>query len=227
MPVVTNGLVLPVRIPQVSVIESTADRALRLKDYLDLYSAKVNTTLTKYAERKIFLRLLESSVTINIVLNDAGSEEIEYEHTYPVISRVADPDKWVAPRGRIIYEPNFDKSHRHTYHANKCKPVELTLTIKNRHRWTLKADMEVSRYEVSRNEICGYIPVLNTTHFGPGDRFTIFHYFHHADVTREYPARIFFRTEDDCMRFHCVSIPLKLLAVLVEKVEERCADDYD
>jgi hypothetical protein len=229
MPVVTDDLVLPVPTPKRAIEKGVDIRNLYLKDWLDLYSANVSPRLTKIAERKILSILRESSATVNTLHKIVRAEEVDWEHAYPVVKRITDPDKWVAPRERIIYEPlNADDSSRPTYHAHQFKPVELKLTIEKRHRWKLKADREVSRYEVGRNDTCDYIPVTETTCFGPGDQFTIFHYFHPDDVRREHPARIFYKTNGDYLRFHCISIPLKLISVLVEKDEEsRAADEYD
>ena len=228
MPVVPPGDVPPVSTMRSTIENSTDIRVLALKDYLDLYSANVNPRLTKHAERKILKTLRGSSVTVNTLRKVAWREETEYEHTYPVISRIDDPELWVAPRGRIIYEPKFDDPLRHKYYANQFKPDELMLTLHNRHPWTLKPDMEVSRYEVARNGTSDYIPVTNTTYYGPGDRFTIFHYFHDEDVRREYAAKIFYKKDGDGMRFHCVSIPIKLLSVLVKDgYGHHDTNDYD
>ena len=206
--------------------------SLCLKDFLDLYSANITPRLTGFAQQRALSMLRESSVTINTVHKVSGTEEVEYEHTYPVIRRIADPDKWVLPRGRIIYEPDFGKpSVRYTYRANQFKPLELKLAIDTRYHWrtTLNADRDVSRYEVCRNDTSDYIPVLNTNPSGPGDRFIIFNYFHVVDYRREQPVKIFYKYEGDYTRFHCVSIPLKLLSSLVGTVEDSrgdgCIDD--
>jgi len=200
-----------------------SSRFLEIKDYLDIYSANVNPRMTQLAKGHILSMLRENSVvTVNTISKVSVPEEVDYEHTYPVIRRIADPRDWVAPRDRIIFEPALDKpSLRYTYHPNQFKPLDVTITIeaRQRWRWTLKADREVSRYEVCRNDNSDFIPVLDTTRFGPGDRFIIFHYFH-DDVRREHPARIFYKYEGDYIRFHCVSIPLKLLSSLVGTVED-------
>lgn len=220
MPVVPKGSLPP--IPALTMVVETSEdtRVLSLKDFLDLYHAKTTRRLTEYARQQILEMLHGSSVTNSTVHKVDGSEEVDYEHAYPVIRGIADRNRWVAPRDRLIYEPELEKVVRHAYHTNQFKPVELGLTIKKRHRMTLKADREVSRYEVGGNDNSDYIPLTNTSFFGPGDRFTIFHYFHHNDVRREHPAKIFYKNEGDHLQFHCVSIPLKLFTVLIEDEDD-------
>jgi len=216
MPVVPHDSVPPIPAPRVVVETSMDVHVLSLKDYLHLYHAKVTPALTEFARQQLLDKLYESTVTNSTLRKNGSSEEIDYEHAYTVIRGIADRGKWVAPRDRLIYEPDFEHSLRHTYYAKQFKPVQLTLTIRKRHHMTLKADREVSRYEVCRNDTSDFIPVTNTTFFGPGDRFSIFHYFHADDVRREHPAKIFYKNEGEYLHFHCVSIPLKLFSLLIE-----------
>lgn len=194
-------------------------QSLGLKDYLDLISGTVSDKLKNFAIAHALPRLRDSVVTVKTIHRKAASEEEDYEHTYPVIRRIREPKIWTLPRGRIIFEPELEGTLRYGYHRNQFKPAEIALTIDGRarrYKWTLVPEMQPRVYEIAHRDNSDFVPVTNTTRFGPTDRFTIFHYVHEDDSTQSHPAKIFYKQDGDRMTLHCVSIPLNLISLLID-----------
>jgi len=191
---------------------------LVLEDYLDLIWKDISGKWTKFAIRHATPLLRESTVTVKTILRrDGNDEEEDYEHTKPVIKSINQPTDWVLPRGRIIFEPDFD-GFRHIYHPKRYMPSEISIIVASharRYRWCLGPDTTLQPYDVVGNHTNGLFTVNNTTTFGEDNRFTIFNYVHEDDTAREHPVKIFYKVDGDWMKLHCVSIPLKLLALLI------------
>ena len=193
---------------------------LALEDLLELIRVDVTENVSNFARRNAVPLLRDSSVTVKTA---AGADEEDYEHTYSVISRIPNPANWVMPRDRMIFEPHNIGALRHNYHPNQYRPLEMILTIDGRarrYKWQLDLEKDPARYDAVRNDTSDFIYVSNKTTWGAGDRFTIFHYVHEDDLARHHPARIFYKVEGDWMHLHCVSIPLKLLSMLINNYND-------
>ena len=219
MPVTITGTRRPVL--GGDVVESDG---LSFEDHLTLMRAGVSEKWTNYAVRRALPILRESTITVKTIERTGRDEEIDYVHTKPVIKNNPNPTQWVTPRGRLIFEPNFE-GLRHGYHSRQYKPAELTITFEGRMRpytWTLTPETDSAPYEFVGNHFSSLIPpTMNTMTFGPRDRFTIFNYVHEDDPNRQYSARIFYKIDENWMRLHCVSIPLKLFPLLVSDYRDN------
>jgi len=212
MPVTITGTAQPSRV--INMALQNVDE-LDLEHYLEIIILGGSDGLTNIAIRNALVLLRDSTITVKTIRRAGRDVEADYVHTEPVIKRISDRSEWVTPRGRIIFEPGLE-GVRHSYHARQYKPIEVTIMVGGKQfKWTLVPETNPRPYDVMGNDTSGFIPATNTTTFGAGNRFTIFHYIHDEDTKREYPARIFYKIDDDWMRLHCVSIPLKLLALLI------------
>ena len=96
------------------------------EEYMALLSANVSerwNSVAKVSLSQTSSRVRSKSATS---YSEDGKRNSDYQHLYPVIRRVQ-PDKWVFPRGCIIYEPMHYLEKRYTYHPGRYKPAELSI----------------------------------------------------------------------------------------------------
>jgi hypothetical protein len=191
-----------------------------LEDYLSIISSQISGNWSNVARSIALPILAESQIQVDTSYFDDGRETTEYEHLYPVIRRIP-VERRVLPDDRLVFEPDFDGALRYSYHRNQYRPREIIMRMPGRTlRWSLQPDIAPPRYEVVRNEHGSYIPATNITQLGPGDRFTIFNYHLEQDFRREFPVKVFYKTNGDMKKLHCMSIPLRLLGWVLKKERE-------
>jgi len=61
------------------------------------------------------------------------------------------------------------------------------------------------------------VPLTNLCKIHNDDRFIVFQYWHDEDVKRRYPIKVFYKTADEKILLHCVSIHIKLLTMVLDK----------
>jgi hypothetical protein len=202
---------------------------LSLKDLLSIERSHTSPALSDSARNAALGMLEKSRIRIVTLCKDDGKESLEYEHLYPVIRQVP-REKWVTPRGFIVYEPEYTVPPRYKYLPNYYKPVEIVLSVPtstpnrvDEYKWSLIPGSGSSSHD--GHEHCGFLPSDNMT--GICDNlYTLFqcHYEWHG-LKREEPTRVFYKSEGDRVKLHCASIPLRVLGPVLEmqadEVDER------
>ena len=155
----------------------------------------------------------------------ADKDEYEYEHLYPVIAQRSVQDRLrLPPEDRIVYEPDWEKGHRHTYRSGEFRTSELTIGLGNQKvEWGLSWDLAPAKYEYRGTaEDVRFIPATNATALGNGDQFEYYTYFHELDQWKEYSIQIFYSIDENKVKkMHAVSIPLALLRLLLDEAEKK------
>jgi len=172
-------------------------------------------------------RLVPSFLTLQTIYRGGGADkdEHEYEHLYPVIAQRSVQDRLrLPPEDRIVYEPDWEKAHRHTYRSGEFRPSELTIGLGNQKvEWGLSQDLAPAKYEYRGTaEDVRFIPATNAIPLGNGDQFEFYTYFHELDELKEYSMRIFYSINPDKVKkMHAVSIPLALLRLLLDQEDKK------
>ena len=190
-----------------------------LEDHLSLLSGIVPPSYSAVGKHLALRILARASLQVNTICSDDPYGTPDYEHLYAVIRRIH-PKDWFLPHDCLIFEPqDSTDSKRYHYHPNQFKPVDVIMRLETRaqeHRWSLTPDQTTPSYEAAGNDHSSYIPLTNNVkHVGPDERYTVFQYYHQLDVRREYMTKVFYKKVDDYLRLHAVSIPLKLLALVL------------
>lgn len=190
-----------------------------LEDHLSLLSGIVPPSYSAVGKHLALRILARASLQVNTICSDDLNGTPDYEHTYAVIRRIL-PKDWFLPHDCLIFEPqNSPDAKRYRYHPNQFKPVDVIMRLETRakeYRWSLTPDQTTPSYEAAGNDHSSYIPVTNNVmHVGPDERYTVFQYYHHLDVRREYMTKVFYKKVDGYLRLHAVSIPMKLLGLIL------------
>jgi len=187
-------------------------RYLHLYDVIALMFANVLPSFTAAGIELSLPVIADFDLQVETVYDVDGEDNDEYEHLHPVVRNVQNPGPQNLPRGNIILEPQTGKTApiRHSYRPGQFKPAFVRLRWRTQtYDWTLKPGY---------SGVAGEVPLTNTYKIVANDRFKVFQYWHEEDVLRVYPIRVFYKTgDDDKILLHCVSIPLKLLSIVLEK----------
>lgn len=198
------------------------------EEYMALLAANVSERWNSVAKCFALPNLFESSIQVSTLYGEDGERNSDYQHLYPVIRRLQ-PDKWVFPRERIIYEPIYNLGMRYTYRPGRYKPAELIIRLPHRakpYKWVLEPGRREPTYDSVGNNAASYIPVTNLSHMGLDDVYAVFDYFHRSDLHHEFPIKVFYKTHDQYLKLHALSIPLELLGIALND-KDYCSDDDD
>jgi len=150
------------------------------------------------------------SVDAFTTLHDHGEIREEYEHLDPVIGKK--PNRRILPKNCIVFEPNYE-GHRYRYHPHQYTPSRITIHwpgLATPYRWTLPQHTD----SPSRYQPFGGRATMKSHQKNP---FTIYDC-PHPFLGENFPLRVFYKTDcDDRVRVHAVSIPLKLLEVIIRR----------
>jgi hypothetical protein len=196
-------------------------------DYLALMAANISEPWNAVAKCFALPALAESTVQVNTFYAQDGERNSDYQHLYAVIRRVR-RDRWVFPKDRIIYEPTENDGMRYAYHPGQYKPAEIIIRISDRsksHKWVLEHDRREPTYETIGNGNTSYIPVTNLYHMGADDVYAVFDYFHRCDLHHKLPIKVFYKTHDEYLKLHALSIPLELLGLALNDKDNSYDDD--
>jgi hypothetical protein len=186
---------------------------LDAQDAVPLIFAEISDIWTNAAGRRAFPQIAQCSLTLQTAYPNDGEETSDYEHLDPVIQHMPEGEQ-VLPKQCIIFEPKAEHAfRRYTYSRNHFKPSDATLRCHNGkvYRWSLIFD------GTTREGNFMDVPPTNYYTLGPNDRFIIFRYFHRKDVMREFPTKVFYKTFQDQIKLHCVSLHTGLFALLQGK----------
>jgi len=186
---------------------------LDVQDALPLMYAEISDIWTNAAGHRVLPQISQCGLTLETAYVNDGVETSDYEHLDPVIQRMPEGEQ-VLPKQCIIFEPKAEHAFpRYTYSRNHFKPSDAMLRCPDGkvYRWSLIFD------GTTREGNFMDVPPTNYYTFGPNDRFIIFRYFHRKDVKREFPTKVFYKTFQDQIELHCVSLHTGMLALLQEK----------
>ena len=201
------------------------ENEITLEDLLALSTGRVTPKFAALGKQLSLRILLNSTVQVNTIRSDDPDSRPEFQHLSAVIRKLL-PQDWYLPRDLVLFElEDYSKSNRYRYRDNQFKPVNVILRLEGRaspNQWSLTPDVTISSYELAGNDRSSFIPrTSNVTFVGPDDRFTVFQYFHKLDIRREHMTKIYYKKEDEFLRLHCVAIPFKLLALILQDENEN------
>jgi hypothetical protein len=186
---------------------------LDVQDAVSVSFADISAAWTYAARRQALPGVAGCNLTLETAYPYDGEETSDFEHLYPVIQRMP-ANEQVLPNRCIIFEPKAEPAFRHyTYSRNHFKPADVTLRCPDGKvsRWSLIPDA------TTREGNFMDVPPNNLYKIGPGDRFLVFCYFHEEDHgMREFPTKVFYKTFQNQIKLHCVSLPTGLFALLRE-----------
>jgi hypothetical protein len=194
---------------------------LYLSDLVSLLLADTASEFIIAAKPLVLPIIAEFDLQVNTVYPYDGNDDDEYEHLQPVIrNRIRDLGlgNAVLPNGCVIFEPKFEGCLRHAYRPDQFKPVDVKLRWRTyTYEWSLEPD---SSRRPDINNFRGpmeLIPLTNTWKKKNDDRFDIFCYRHEEDHNGAFPIKVFYKTEGDMRKLHCVSIHTGLMARVLQK----------
>jgi hypothetical protein len=187
-------------------------RYLHLYDVVSLMFADVLSNFSAAATELALPVIADFDLQVETVYDLDGQADVDYEHTQPVIRKIETPTARNLPRECVIFEPEPELGKvRPSYRRGQFKPAFVKLRWRPfTFEWTLKPGYfgpAGDNMEVPLTNICKNVH----------DRFIVFQYWHDEDVRRLYPIKVFYKTADEKILLHCVSIPIKLLAMVLEK----------
>jgi hypothetical protein len=185
---------------------------LHLYDVVSLMFADVLSNFTAAATELALPVIADFDLQVATVYDLDGEDDDDYEHTQPVARNVKNPTARNLPRECVIFEPELGKV-RHSYRRGRFEPAFVKLRWRQfTFDWTLKPGYSGPAGDHME------VPVTNICKIGTDDRFIVFQYWHDEDDKRKHPIKVFYKTTiDEKIQLHCVSIPLKLLAIVLEK----------
>jgi hypothetical protein len=186
---------------------------LYLSDVVSLMFADVLPNFTTAARELALPVIADFDLQVDTVYDDDGGTELnEFEHMTPVIRHIPDPTRGVLPKRCVIFEPELARSKLHRYHRNEFKPVNVILRWRQfTYNWVLRPDYSGPGRQMEA-------PMTNLVRVGGEDSpFIVFQYWHEEDVRRESPIKVFYKSVGDTILLHCVSIPISLLTLVLEK----------
>jgi len=184
---------------------------LHLYDVVSLMFADISPEFTAATTDLALPVIADFDLQIDTVYDLDGKDDNDYEHTQPIIRKIEHPIARNLPRECVIFEPELGKA-RHSSRRGQFKPAFVKL------RWrpfTFEWILEPSYSGPAGDPM--EVPLTNLCKIHIDDRFIVFQYWHDEDVQRLYPIKVFYKTADEKILLHCVTIPVKLLAVVLEK----------
>ena len=186
---------------------------LHLYDVVALIFANVLPNFTACGTQLAMPVIADFDLQVGTVYDLDGNDANDYEHTQPVIRNIKNPDQRNLPRECIIFEPELGTAIRHSYRRGQFKPVVVILRWRHlTFEWELAPDCAGPAMGDHMD-----VPLPNRCNIHTNDRFIVFRYWHDEDTKRTYPIKVFYKTADEKILLHCVSIPIKLLAMVLEK----------
>ena len=185
---------------------------LHLYDVVALMFADVLPNFTTAATELALPVIVDFDLQVDTVYDLDGNDDDDYEHTQPVIRNIGHPTARNLPRECVIFEPKLGKV-RPWYRRGQFKPAFVKLRWRPiTFDWTLRPGYSGPAGDHME------VPLTNICKIGIHDRFIVFQYWHDEDVQRLHPIKFFYsKTTDEKILLHAVSIPIKLLAMVLEK----------